>query len=126
MELTNSTPLPAKVVVAAPPGQPGRIGILVAKATYKFDLQGRVEIDTQTPFPLFDQDQDTSLGALPNDTGARRGPRFEVMLLGNAHPSRPPATVTKVALSVGSERRELMVFGDRTWLVGPPQPSRHW
>jgi hypothetical protein len=120
MELTNSTPLPAKVVVGALPDQQSRIGILVAKATYRFDLGGRVEIDTQDPFPLFDKDQDTPLGILPTDGTARRGPRFEVMLLGNAHPPRPPATVTKVALSVGKEQRELMVFGDRAWIVTSP------
>ena len=106
MELTNRTPIPAKLEVAAPPDTTFRIGILVAKATFKFDLLGRTEIDT--------------LGILPSDSVARRGPRFEVILLGNAYPPRRPSSATKVSLAVGRERRELMVLGDRFWTGTPP------
>ena len=120
MEFTNSTPVPAKLEVAAPPGAISRIGILVAKATFKFDLLGRAEIDTQAPLPLLEKDKETPLGILPSDSAARRGPRFEVILLGNAYPPRRPSAATKVSLAVGKERRELMVFGDRFWTGSPP------
>jgi len=121
LQLTNNTIVPAKLFVSQPPGEPVRVGLLVAKATFKFDVRGRVEIDTQAPLPLFGQDQETPSGMLPDDAGARRGELFEVILLGNAYPPRRPATATQVALTVGCERRELMVFGDRVWLGGPPQ-----
>lgn len=123
MELTNSTFVPAKLSVSKLPDAELRIGLLVAKATFKFDLDGRVEADTQEPIPLFTQDQNTPLGILPTDGGGRRGNRFEVMLLGHAYPPRPPATVIRVALAVGKERRELMVFGDRSWIGHPPNAS---
>jgi hypothetical protein len=120
MEFTNTTPVPAKLEVAAPPGTTSRIGMLVAKVTFKFDLLGRAEMDTQAPLPLLDKDQETPLGILPSDSAARRGPRFEVILLGNAYPTRRPGPVVKVSLVVGKERRELMVFGDRVWMGIPP------
>jgi hypothetical protein len=120
MEFTNTTPVPAKLLVAAPPGTASRIGIIVAKATFNFDQLGQIEIDTQAPLPLLDKDQETPLGILPSDSAARRGPRFEVILLGNAYPPRRPASTTKVSLAVGQERRELMVFGDRFWTGSPP------
>jgi hypothetical protein len=116
MELTNATPLAAQVTVADVAGEQNRIGVLAAKATFRFDRAGQVELDTQAPLPLLKEDQPTPHGPLPTDSRARRGNKFEVMLLGNAHPARGATTVTQVALSVGNERRELRVWGDRFWV----------
>lgn len=88
----------------------------MAKATFRFDSSGRVSLDEQEPLPLLDQDQQTPLGVLPADIIARRGPRFEVMLLGHAYGAgRRSVPKVSVALSVGHERREMLVFGDRYW-----------
>jgi hypothetical protein len=121
MNLVNTTPLPAQAIVAELPGETSRIGIVTAKATFKFDRTGQVELDTQNPFPLLSKDQETPLGPLPTDSRARRSDKFEVMLLGNAYPPRKGATATKVALTVGTERRELLVFGERVWIGDDPK-----
>jgi hypothetical protein len=121
MRLDNATPLPAQATVAELPGEPNRIGMLTAKATFKFDRNGQVQPDTQNPFPLLSKDQATPLGPLPTDSRARRSDKFEVMLLGNAYPSRKGATTTRVALTVGAERRELLVYGDRVWIGDDPK-----
>jgi len=121
MKLENATAIPAQVTVAELPGEDNRIGVLTAKATFTFDLSGQVQLDTQDPFPVFSEDRDTPWGPLPTDSRARRSDKFEVMLLGNAHPPRGATTVTKVALSVGAERRELLVWGDRFWVGSDPK-----
>jgi hypothetical protein len=115
MKLENKTPIPADLTIAEAPHLNSRIGLLTAKATFTFDAAGRVELDSQTQFPLLSNDVPTPLGPLPSDNRARRGEKFEVMLLGMAHPPRPAASVL-VALTVGSERRQLLVVGDRVWL----------
>lgn len=101
--------------------------MLVAKATFRFDVRGQTELDADEPLPLLDEDQQTSAGVLPADMVARRGSRFEVMLLGHAYaPGRRPAARVKVALSVGRERREMLVSGDRHWqgrdVISAPVP----
>jgi len=115
MLLTNATALPAKLL--ANPEVEGEYGMgtVLAKATFRFPSGGAVELETQTPLALFERDLETPLGLLPADTVARHGDRFEVMLLGRAHAPARGTTVLRVALSVGSERRELEVFGDRSW-----------
>lgn len=117
MNLFNSTPVPAKVIVNPNPGSGDLgIGVLMAKATFRFDTSGRVELDTQTPFPLFDADQKNPLGFLPADRLMSRGDKFEVMLLGHAYPRERRAVPSmNVALCVGKVRREIAVFGDRAW-----------
>jgi hypothetical protein len=126
LRLTNSTVLPARCVVGAGI-EGGRyiLGMLVAKATFRFDSGGGVELEKQEPLPLLDEDQQTPLGVLPADVVARRGQRFEVMLLGHAYGAgRRSVPKVKVALSVGHERREMLVFGDRHWqdreTISPP------
>lgn len=99
-------------------GEPG-VGALIAKATFRFDGRGQVEAETQAPIPLFDKDVETPLGLLPADTLGRSGERFEVMLLGCAHaPGQRSTTELRVRLQVGSEQREMAVFGDRVWESG--------
>jgi len=120
MELTNQTAIPATVSAADQEGSARRVGLLTAKATFRFDGQGRVELDTQTPFPLFSKDEKTPLGDLPADLQPRADQKLEVILLGHAYaPRQRPVTALTVALSVGDVRREIAVFGDRTWMPGP-------
>jgi hypothetical protein len=116
MDLVNQTPLPARVETSQVDGMAARIGMLTAKATFRFDLDGRVGLDTQQPFPLFPHDIPTPLGLLPSDAEPRRDDRFEVILLGHAHaPSARPVEQLTVALAVGPMRREISVHGDRCW-----------
>jgi len=119
MELANQTAIPAMVTAADSEGSPHRIGLLTAKATFRFDMQGRVELDTQGPFPLFSKDEKTPLGDLPSDLEPRADEKLEVILLGHAYaPKQFPLTALTAALSVGDVRREIAVFGDRTWVSG--------
>jgi hypothetical protein len=91
--------------------------MLSAKATFSFDLNGRVELETQEPMPLLMKDEPTPFGLLPSDFEARRDKLFEVILLGQAH-ARPgePVESLLTELAVGDERRQLVVTGDRTWV----------
>lgn len=125
MRLFNHTAAAAQVLVGAQPADDGHalaIGLLVAKATFVVDRRGRVTPDTQSPLPLLARDQDTPLGPLPADLVARRGDRFEVMLLGHGYPrpGRRQDTASRVALTVGRQRREMAIFGDRVWIGDRP------
>lgn len=117
MQLVNVTPLVAELGVAELPGSPLRAGILHAKASYGFDLEGRVQLERERPFPLFVKDEPTELGVLPRDDFPAWDARFDVILLGQAHaPGGRPVREMSVGLSVGETRRELVVTGDRTWI----------
>lgn len=125
VKMFNATALPAKLLATPDVEGDFGIGAILAKATFRFDDRGTVEAETQTPVPLFEQDVQTPLGVLPADVMGRRGERFEVMLLGCAHvPVRGGACSLRVGLSVGSERREMAVFGDRLWESAPDGAGR--
>jgi hypothetical protein len=116
MHLVNQTPVPARLNVAEVGGFRQRVGSITAKATYRFDAAGPFALETAEPVPLFDRDVPTEYGLLPRDDLPRSDPVFEVILLGAAHaPGGRPVTRQPVAVTVGRERRELVVFGDRTW-----------
>jgi hypothetical protein len=116
MNLINSTAIPATVSTAEVEGSPRRLGLLTAKATFRFDPNGRVELETQKPFPLFTQDEKTTLGDLPSDMQPRADAAFEVILLGHAWaPAGRAVAALTVGLGVGQVRREMLVFGDRFW-----------
>jgi hypothetical protein len=116
MDIENTSPVPVAAMVYAGPENAPRTAIFTAKATFGFSLRGEVELDREDPFPLFDKDEDTELGLLPSDALPRVDDVFEVMLLGTARPPRqlPVAQMTAM-LGVGTEFRQLTVFGDRTW-----------
>ncbi|MEO7329145.1 MAG: DUF2169 domain-containing protein [Minicystis sp.] len=121
MELVNRTPLVADLRLARAPGPRTesehtlKLGMIVAKATFRFGAT-EAEIETQAPVPLFSDDQETELGLLPRDDLPRGDPAFEVVVLGAAHaPMGREIAQRTVALTVGSERRELLVTGDRAW-----------
>jgi hypothetical protein len=116
MRLVNQTAVPATVTTSDFEGSSQRIGLLTAKATFRFDSHGRVELDTQEPFALLAQDEATPLGDLPADLQPRADAALEVILLGHAYAPRARAVAAlTVALTVGKVRREIIVFGDRSW-----------
>lgn len=116
MELLNTTAVPAAVHVAEVQGELHRLCFVCAKASFAFDHAGNVRPESESPTPLFNQDVETDLGLLPRDDLPAIQPRFDVILLGTAHaPGGRPTTQMKVGLSVGKERRELLVTGDRVW-----------
>jgi len=125
MRLVNQTPVPATVTTSDFESSTQRIGLLTAKATFRFDSQGRVELETQEPFPLLAQDEETPLGDLPADLQSRADPSLEVILLGHAFaPRERPVSPLTVALTVGRVRREILVFGDRSWAPNRKAVSR--
>lgn len=118
MLLVNSTPLAARLDIGAPLPNGLRRGMLVAKATYRFDGSGHAELETQAPYPIFLKDELTPHGFLPRDSVARLDDVFEVSLLGCAHaPQGRPAEHVRVSLAVGGKHQSLDVFGDR-WFEG--------
>jgi hypothetical protein len=116
MQLVNQTPLAARVSVSRKDRSQERVGMVWAKATFRWADGQEPWLDSEAPFPLFDRDIETELGLLPQDNLPRPPKGFEVILLGAAHaPNAVPVTAMTVALSVGTVRRELLVFGDRLW-----------
>jgi hypothetical protein len=119
MQLVNQTVIPATLSAADDQSTAKRIGLLTAKASFRFDTSGRVELETQDPFPLLIKDEPTPLGDLPSDMQPRADELLEVILLGHAHaPRQVPVTALTAALTVGEVRREIAVFGDRVWVPG--------
>src|SRR5262249_23698971 len=114
VELINRTPVVAEILVGDV-AQPFRVGVVTAKATYRIGPRG-AETDADRPLAILHADQETDLGLLPRDVVPRMDDAFEVMLLGAAYaPGGRPIQERTVALTVGSERRELAVIGDRVW-----------
>jgi hypothetical protein len=125
MRLVNQTAVPATLTTSDFEGSSQRIGLLTAKATFRFDSQGQVELETQEPFALLAQDEKTLLGDLPADLQPRANAALEVILLGHAHaPRERPVAALTVALTVGKVRREILVFGDRSWAPNHKTASR--
>ena len=115
MDLVNHTPLVSRATVTQLNGVAERCGVVIAKATFHFS-QGETQLDTQSLVALSLQPVPTELGALPPDLPYLAwDDRFEVVVLGCAHSSRP-ITEMRVAVSVGAVRNELIVTGDRVWM----------
>ncbi len=118
MELVNGTPLAADLFVTElEEGRP-RIGLLMAKATFRFDAGGGVELDRDDPYPVFRGDEEVEHGVLPGDLVTRNDPAFEVVVVGEAHAAGSEAVDSMyVTLAVGEEVRHLLVTGDRWWRI---------
>jgi Uncharacterized protein conserved in bacteria (DUF2169) len=125
MRLVNQTAVPATVTTSDFEGSTQRIGLLTAKATFRFDSHGRIELEAQEPFPLLAQDEETPFGDLPADLQPRADASLEVIVLGHAYaPRERPVSTLTVALTVGKVRRELFVFGNRCWAANRKTASR--
>lgn len=130
MFLSNTTPLDARLDVAPQPALDVRVGLLVAKATWRWDDRGELALDGQAPRPLLLGDEPSPHGLLPRDDLPRDGEGFEIVVLGSAHaPDGAPIRHRTVAFEVDGARRELSVTGDRWWegegdaaVATPPEP----
>jgi hypothetical protein len=117
MELVNQTPVVADVRVATLDGTPHRYGLMVAKATFEVLPDGSTRIDSQSPFPLFEQDEPTEFGLMPRDDVPRQDRKLEVIVLGQAHAQAEGGrTQTMVELALGNYKQSLLVTGDRWWV----------
>lgn len=117
MKLVNQTGLHADATLAELPGFPVRIGLLSAKATFVLDDSGAATLDTQDAHPMHPADVVTDYGIVPPDFAPRRTGTVEVFLVGKAHADGGrPTRAMRVAIELGAERRELLVFGDRHWV----------
>ncbi|NJD11741.1 MAG: DUF2169 domain-containing protein [Gemmatimonadetes bacterium] len=129
MQLINTTPVPTKLAIYAPPAGL-RTAIFTAKATFRVSDAGEVTLDREEPLPVLDADEPTELGLLPSDALPRCDAAFEVMLLGKAYaPNGVPTPYLMVSLAVGAIERRLAVLGDRRWegegpgaRISAPQP----
>ena len=123
MELVNHSAVAASLQVGLLPGAAFRIGLVVAKATFRLTDHGP-ELDTQAPEPLLGEDRATPVGILPGELVPRTDPALELFVMGHAYPERGQASCSarRLSLRVGTERRELAVFGDRRWVAGRRGP----
>lgn len=130
MFLSNTTPLDARVDVAVQVDSDVRIGLLLAKATFRWGDRGEMALDGQHPEPLSFADRPTSLGLLPRDDLPDAAAGFELIVLGCAHaPDGKAVERRSVAARLGAWRSELAVTGDRRWegegegaVATPPEP----
>ncbi|MDO9015910.1 MAG: DUF2169 domain-containing protein [Deltaproteobacteria bacterium] len=121
MELVNRTALPAACGVGDGWDDDHQAGVVTAKATFTYEPGEGLALDTQSPLPLFDDDEPTRWGVIPRDDLPREGDDFEVIFLGCAHAPRGAAVgAMEVSLSVGDVERRLAVFGRRCWTDDAP------
>ena len=91
MELVNRTALPAACGVGDGWDDDHQAGVVTAKATFTYEPGEGLALDTQSPLPLFDDDEPTRWGVIPRDDLPREGDDFEVIFLGCAHAPRGAA-----------------------------------
>ncbi|MCF6263459.1 MAG: DUF2169 domain-containing protein [Xanthomonadales bacterium] len=116
MQLINTTSVPVSTDIVGTHRDQQRALILTAKATFTIAANGEVQLDRDSPYPLYNEDQPTELGIQPRDNLPRLDPVFEVMLLAKAYPPLGQAvTQMKVSLRVGDDYHEIDVLGDRVW-----------
>lgn len=124
MELINKTPLAAQVFVATPKGKNDRTALVTAKATFRVLGDGSCQPDTEQPYPIFIQDEETALGLLPRDD-LPKTEGFDVIVLGNAHaPGDRLVTDMTISLGIGDVQRSLSVFGNRIWAGSAISPAK--
>jgi hypothetical protein len=114
MDFINNTPIPACIKLGEVDAASPVFCQVTAKATFRFDVVGKVELDTQNPYPIFEKDEETELGILPSDELPHPNNTFSVIALSFAY-SDGTSTQRIVSLKVGDVRRELLVTGDRYW-----------
>ena len=116
--IDNGTPFAVEPLFAA--DEEGRpIVVVIVKATYEFDLQGRVWLaeeqipvdvagtpNTEAPISSYKHEPDIAF----------LKPTTDVVLVGTAEPPGRGATQVDVGIKVGPVRKLARVFGDRFWI----------
>lgn len=115
MQLINQTAVPVRLDMGQLDGTTSKFGMLTAKASFSVDAAGSVELDTQSPYPILEKDEENELGLLPSDTRPRRDSAFEVIAVGAAYAPRLAAHAW-IELRVGPHHKGLRVSGDREWV----------
>jgi hypothetical protein len=121
VQVINQTPVPVRLDMGQLDGTTSKFGMLTAKATFRVNAAGVAELETQSPFPILEQDHDGELGLLPRDTLARRDAAFEVIAVGAAYSARL-VPHSWIELRVGPHVKRLRVSGDREWLASSGHP----
>ncbi|MCL4807031.1 MAG: DUF2169 domain-containing protein, partial [Thermoanaerobaculia bacterium] len=116
MKLENETPLSAHLFSGAA-GESDLGCALVVKAT--FDIrEGRLELSTESPWPIHLEPFQTPWGTFPGEIAPRK-PKTDVIVLGRAlAPAGEAVRSMTVSVVVGAFRHSLAVFGDRRWERG--------
>jgi hypothetical protein len=87
---------------------------LLLKATWEI-REGRLEPVTEAAWPIHLAPLVTPYGTFPGEVASRK-PKTDVIVLGRAKaPGGRPVPQMAVAVSVGTFRHSLAVFGDRRW-----------
>jgi len=123
VDLQNATPLAAELNIGAPLPSGRRRGMIVTKATFRYDASGNAQLDAESPYPMFRKDEETPLGLLPRDDLPRLDTVFEVALLGSARATQGRVEHLRVAMTVGTRRREIDVFGERRFVGDGPSAA---
>jgi hypothetical protein len=123
MDLTNNTPYAARLFHGHL-GPEDKCAWVVARATYRYDAERRALVESDDPWPIFDQAIETAVGVFPSDNVfVREG--CDVVVVGDVRLDREVTRHT-VRVRAGGFSNELAVFGDRVWqrsMRGPLVPS---
>ena len=112
MDLHNDSPFLANVQVANFPGRP-LVAAVIIKATFDLAANGALRPSAE-PLPfVFDQGK-TPFGEFHGELFFKKQ-GIDVCVLGSVRRSQPTRRA-QVQLTVGRERRQLFVSGDRRWL----------
>jgi hypothetical protein len=116
-QVQNKTPFVARLFPAADPDG-GEVVVALVKGTFTLREDGKVALaDEQVPPVMADQyyaEPDKSSLRYANDLAPEKK-GTDVVMIGAAHAPKPDATEVDVSLEVGTLRKTVRVFGDRTW-----------
>lgn len=120
MQIQNNTPY-AAAWVALPNVQGQETVLLVAKATFAFDADGKLTpAQEQRPVEMKDSyrgEPDRTSAVWESDLAlAKQG--ADAILVGHARPASAGQDRVDVSFQVGTVRKTVRVFGDRRWEAG--------
>lgn len=114
MELTNSTPFPAQLLVGST-GDEEQLAIIACKVTYRLENGWLVPVEADEAWPVFDHPfvyENVTLG--PELDYRKKG--IDIIVFGPAvAPRGEPCRQMLVGISCGKTHLEAAVFGDRVW-----------
>ncbi len=119
LQLTNNTPLKAKILLMPDPDGIDSLYTII-KATFNLDQQVTL---AEEQIPIIEEDQyidEPSQSSLkvPSDLNLIK-PGTDILLKGTAYaPQGKPAIQTDVTLNVGPITKTVRIFGDRVWQAG--------